>query len=151
MFILLFICFYLIFKFLLLFLRELNDQLLVVGFRLYTLSGWFVGGGEHRAGEGRREGWGYASPCRLFSTLCSQGCLLCGPQALGLWRVEYHLLIYHGWWWEGLKTQEHKDSAKRKNKTRNNQTHTYTHQRKTNRHTDNRNQMRLDKKKGRVL
>lgn len=36
---------------------------------------------------------GYASPCRLLCTLCSQGCLLCGPQASGLWRVEYHLLI----------------------------------------------------------
>lgn len=44
---------------------------------------------------------GYASPCRLLCTLCSQGCLLCGPQASGLWRVEYHLLIYYGWWGMG--------------------------------------------------
>lgn len=27
---------------------------------------------------------GYASHCRLLCTLCSQGCLLCGPQASGL-------------------------------------------------------------------
>lgn len=44
---------------------------------------------------------GYASHCRLLCTLCSQGCLLCGPQASGLWRVEYHLLIYYGWWGMG--------------------------------------------------
>ena len=91
-------------------------------------SGWVVSVGEHGAGRGRWRGQGDASPCRLLSTLCSQGCLLCGPQALGLWRVEYHLLIYHGWWWGGLETQEHsqRSSKRKKKKNQNNQTHTYT-------------------------
>lgn len=41
--------------------------------------------------------------------------------------------------------------SKKKNKTQNNQTHTYTNQRKNNRHSDDRNQMRLEKIKGIVL
>lgn len=45
----------------------------------------------------------------------------------------------------------HKDLAKEKNKTQNNQTHTHANQRKTKRHTDNRNQICLEKKKGIVL
>ena len=97
-------------------------------------SGWVVSVGEHGAGRGRWRGQGDASPCRLLSTLCSQGCLLCGPQALGLWRVEYHLLIYHGWWWGGLETQEHSQrSSKRKKKNQNNQTHTYTREQRESR------------------
>lgn len=67
-------------------------------------------------------GWeGYASPCRLLCMLCSQGCLPCGPQASGLWRVEYHLLIYHGWWgmgklynWNAQKSQKKKKGKLRK-------------------------------------
>lgn len=43
-----------------------------------------VSGGEGDAGRGRGMGQGNVNPCRLLSTLCSQGCLLCGPQALGL-------------------------------------------------------------------
>lgn len=62
-------------------------------------------------------GEGYASPCRLLRMLCSQGCLLCGPQASGLWRVEYHLLIYHGWWGMGkLYNQNTQKSQKKKKK-----------------------------------
>lgn len=133
---LVFLLFIWVFKFFfssLLFFGEVNNQLLVVGFRSYTPFCWFAGGGEDGVGKGRWEGQGYASPCRLLSTLCSQGCLLCGPQALGLWRVEYHLLIYHGWWWGGLKTQEHKDPAKTKTKPKiTKHTHTQTKEKPTN-------------------
>ena len=103
-------------------------QLATAGWFPGMHSGWVVSGEEDGAGRGRWRGQGNAGPWRLLSTPCSQGCLLCGPQAWGLWRVEYHLLIYHGWWWEGLETQEHsqRSSKREKNKTQNNQTHTYT-------------------------
>lgn len=76
---------------------------------------------------GLRRRVGYASPCRLLYALCSQGCLLCGPQASGLWRVEYHLLIYHGWWgmgklynWNTHKSLKKKKRTKKEIKVKNN-------------------------------